>query len=134
MIKDKIRLSFLIFFCQLTTTAFAATDLSEECKTQLDKIGETTIRLLDGSEYNGPAGINSGEIKELAMVKHPFEKRLKYRVFEVFGGLDRNEYRIRFILSFMKNGGCSIDGMEIFHVSPVEQEDRGIKYHNDNLK
>lgn len=134
MRKSQLRFFLMLGIFQISGSLFASSGLSNECVSQLNKVGEAAIRSLDGSEYDGPAGINPGELKELPMTRHPFEKRLKYRVFETWGGIDNNEYRLRFTLSGTKSGPCFVYGLEIFHVSPFEQNDQGIKDHNANLK
>lgn len=127
----------LIFVASLfvfSSSAFSASQLSKECLSLLEKTGDSAIRLLDGRDYDGPVGVDLRSLTELPMTKHPDEKRLKYRVFETMGSIDQNEYLLKFKLSGIRDGGCYVDGLEIFHRVPYEQQDSGIKFHNANLK
>lgn len=125
---------FLAVSIVFSNQVFSADSLSNQCLSLLEKTGESAIRLLDGRDYDGPVWVDLRSLKELPQARHPDEKRLKYRVFETMGSIDRNEYILKFKLSGIKDGGCYIDGLEIFHRTPYEQEESGIKFHNANLK
>jgi hypothetical protein len=127
---------FLSLFFIAWSQAGAKNLLSEECLLDIDKkIGNILIEI-DGrfDKDNKPsAGIDITTVKELPSVRHPLERRLKFRVFETTGGIEMKEYRVRFTLSYTDGGICFLHGIDFMLLTPYEQSDSGIKYHNDHL-
>jgi hypothetical protein len=119
-------------------SAHASSLLPEDCIQEIDdKVGKILV-ILDGRfELNGMdasrAGIDRFEIKELPMIRHPEVSRLKFRRFEMYGRFEMKEYRVRATLSYIRNGMCYINGIDLMLLTPYEQTDSAIKYHNDNL-
>jgi hypothetical protein len=126
----------LLSHIALSTHVNAKTLLSEECLLKVNKkIGDMFIAM-DGSfapDFNPPTGIDITTVKELPLVRHPIEKRLKFRVFETEGGINSRTYRVRFTLSYTDGGPCFLEGVEIMTLFPYEQKDSAIKSHNDRL-
>jgi len=110
--------------------------LSNECLGEIrEKVNKIMVTLYNcsGCDSNPASGIQSSEMKELNPTRHPINKTIMFRVFELPGWVDTWEYRARLTLANTRDGECSIYGVDLMRLSPTEHSESGIKHHNDNL-
>jgi hypothetical protein len=126
----------LLSAAALTTHVNAKVLLSEECLLFVNERIANMFIAMDGGyapDANPSSGIDITTVKELPPVRHPVEKRLKFRLFETEGGIGGRTYRVRFILSNTRGNVCFLAGVEIMTLFPYDQKDSEIKSHNDRL-
>ena len=126
----------LLSVAALSTHVNAKTLVTEECILFVNERIAKMFIAMDGGyapDANPSSGIDITTVKELPPVRHPIEKRLKFRVFETEGGIGGRTYRVRFTLSYAGGDVCFLEGVEIMTLFPYDQKDSEIKYHNDHL-